>query len=123
MTTANPVPSYGDQEHSPRLKGPEETTDRVYKTASENSDLTGIALASDADERIRRRAYEIWESEGRQHGYDERHWHRAVAEIGSETSSEAPEPPVPSPGVEQNAGAGPALASHSKDARTKGVSR
>ena len=34
-----------------------------------------------AEEEIRRRAYELYEQEGRQHGRDREHWLRAEAEI------------------------------------------
>lgn len=34
-------------------------------------------------ERIRERAYALWEEEGRPAGRAERHWHRAVAEIAA----------------------------------------
>ncbi|MCJ8518708.1 hypothetical protein ABID21_001594 [Pseudorhizobium tarimense] len=33
------------------------------------------------DERIRKRAYEIWESEGRREGDHMAHWHRARQEL------------------------------------------
>lgn len=33
------------------------------------------------DQRIRERAYALWEQEGRQHGSPEDHWHRARREI------------------------------------------
>ncbi|AHX13213.1 hypothetical protein CH75_08185 [Dyella jiangningensis] len=32
---------------------------------------------TDHDERVRQMAHRIWESEGRPHGQDERHWHMA----------------------------------------------
>ena len=32
-------------------------------------------------ERIRRRAYELWESEGRPEGREHAHWHQAEMEI------------------------------------------
>ena len=35
----------------------------------------------DVEERIHRRAYEIWEREGRPHGRDSEHWQRAREEI------------------------------------------
>ena len=35
------------------------------------------------DERIRQRAYEIWEREGRPHGRDAEHWRRAVEELAT----------------------------------------
>jgi hypothetical protein len=34
-----------------------------------------------SDERIRQRAYEIWEREGRPHGRDREHWRQAQAEL------------------------------------------
>ncbi len=36
---------------------------------------------ANAEEEIRRRAYELYEQEGRQHGRDREHWLRAEAEI------------------------------------------
>ncbi|WP_246300005.1 DUF2934 domain-containing protein [Sinorhizobium psoraleae] len=36
------------------------------------------------EERIRRRAYGIWELEGRAYGNHEGHWHRATKEIEEE---------------------------------------
>jgi hypothetical protein len=41
-------------------------------------------MAADRDARIRERAHEIWEREGRQHGQHDRHWAQAVAEIDAE---------------------------------------
>ena len=35
------------------------------------------------EEAIRERAYAIWEAEGRPHGEDLDHWHRAAAEINA----------------------------------------
>ena len=34
-----------------------------------------------AEEEIRRRAYELYEQDGRQHGRDREHWFRAEAEV------------------------------------------
>jgi Protein of unknown function (DUF2934) len=36
------------------------------------------------EERIRRRAYEMWEQEGRQSGRDDQYWHRAEQELSCE---------------------------------------
>lgn len=33
------------------------------------------------EQKIRERAYQIWEQEGRVHGCDEQHWHRAKLEL------------------------------------------
>ncbi|APG93150.1 DUF2934 domain-containing protein [Sinorhizobium americanum] len=38
------------------------------------------------EDRIRERAYEIWEREGRKHGDHERHWEEAEAELRKEES-------------------------------------
>jgi hypothetical protein len=40
--------------------------------------------APDRDERIKRRAYEIWEREGRPSGRDIEHWQQAEDEIVAE---------------------------------------
>jgi hypothetical protein len=41
-------------------------------------------MRSDREERIRQRAYAIWQSEGHGHGREEEHWHRAEREIAAE---------------------------------------
>jgi hypothetical protein len=43
----------------------------------------------DQEGRIRKRAYEIWETEGRPHGRNEEHWEQATGEIRSEQKSVA----------------------------------
>lgn len=45
---------------------------------------------SEKQDLIRKKAYAIWETEGRPHGQDERHWQQAEAEI--ETSSPTAKP-------------------------------
>jgi len=58
----------------------------------------------DREERIRRRAHEIWEREGKPHGRDGEHWRQAASEIdaevaasGLETKSAEPAQPEASP--------------------------
>jgi len=46
-------------------------------------------MPDDRDERIRRRAHEIWEREGRPHGKDAEHWERAAREIDGEAAAAA----------------------------------
>ncbi|MET0942788.1 MAG: DUF2934 domain-containing protein [Mesorhizobium sp.] len=41
-------------------------------------------MIGDREERIRQRAHEIWEREGRPHGADDRHWHQAAREVDAE---------------------------------------
>ncbi len=36
------------------------------------------------DEKIKLRAHEIWESEGRPHGRDREHWERAARDVAAE---------------------------------------
>ncbi|MGX9118179.1 DUF2934 domain-containing protein [Mesorhizobium sp. BHbsci] len=43
-------------------------------------------MGDDREDRIRERAYQIWEREGRIPGDPERHWHRAEAEIDREAA-------------------------------------
>ena len=46
-------------------------------------------MGDDRHQRIRQRAYEIWEREGGGHGGPEKHWHQAEAEIEREDQLEA----------------------------------
>ena len=39
----------------------------------------------DFEEQVRRRAYEIYESQGRPHGRDQEHWQQAEAEVRGRT--------------------------------------
>jgi len=43
-------------------------------------------MSDDRDDKIRNRAYEIWQREGGAHGDHERHWHRAEMEIDREAA-------------------------------------
>ncbi|RWB57424.1 MAG: DUF2934 domain-containing protein, partial [Mesorhizobium sp.] len=43
-------------------------------------------MGDDREDKIRERAYQIWEREGRIHGDPERHWHQAEAEIDREAA-------------------------------------
>jgi Protein of unknown function (DUF2934) len=47
-------------------------------------------MAQDRQAEIRRRAYLIWEHEGRPEGKALEHWHRAEAEIAERASAAAP---------------------------------
>ena len=67
------------------------------------TDLTGrirqaaqafLEKACNLQERIRDRAYAIWEREGRPHGRDRDHWAEAEREIANEESGPAPKRPA-----------------------------
>jgi hypothetical protein len=54
-----------------------------------DAEIAGRSRAAEEDpqiERIRTRAYEIWEREGRPHRRHDDHWRRAEAEIANEKS-------------------------------------
>jgi Protein of unknown function (DUF2934) len=51
-------------------------------------------MAQDREQRVRARAYEIWEREGRPRGRDQDHWYQAERELAAEASDET-EPPAP----------------------------
>ncbi|TPI10967.1 DUF2934 domain-containing protein [Mesorhizobium sp. B4-1-3] len=53
----------------------------------------------DREERIRQRAHEIWEREGRPEGRQQEHWDQAVQEIESEGSEAERGPVTPDPAV------------------------
>jgi hypothetical protein len=55
----------------------------------------------DREDRIRRRAYEIWEREGRPHGREQEHWDRAVQEIEAEEPEASRGPVAPDPAVDE----------------------
>ncbi|WP_173931862.1 DUF2934 domain-containing protein [Chelativorans sp. Marseille-P2723] len=46
---------------------------------------------SERDEKIRQRAYEIWEAEGRPEGREAEHWARASQEIEAESAPNSAE--------------------------------
>jgi hypothetical protein len=82
----------------------------------------------DRHERIRQRAHEIWEREGRPDGREHEHWDRATKEIdaeGDQFSEIAQNPDAAStvtgssPSVKQVTGAGRAIEEDSKDSTLK----
>lgn len=44
-------------------------------------------MDSDKNEQIKARAYQIWENEGRPHGRQDEHWHKAAEEIGAASTA------------------------------------
>lgn len=65
------------------------TTTRAKNTAAPtNGSSIGVTVSKTGpiEERIRVRAYEIYESRGRQHGADESDWYTAEAEVRSRTA-------------------------------------
>jgi hypothetical protein len=46
----------------------------------------------DREERIRNKAYEIWEREGASHGSHDRHWREATAHVDAESTAKPKKP-------------------------------
>ncbi len=46
--------------------------------------------AKKTDERVRLRAYHLWERDGRPHGRNDEYWARALAEIQAEEAGNKP---------------------------------
>lgn len=57
-------------------------------------------------DRVRDRAYNIWETEGRVDGHHERHWHQATHEIDDGETPELPHDAGEAPEVLGDAAAG-----------------
>ncbi|HEU5403276.1 MAG TPA: DUF2934 domain-containing protein [Terriglobales bacterium] len=60
----------------------------TMRAVSENGEVQILQVPSNggrdrdgSDEQVRRRAYEIWEQRGRQHGKDADDWYRAESEL------------------------------------------
>lgn len=52
-----------------------------------------MSKQSEVEERIRQRAFQYWESEGRPEGKENEHWERARKEIEDSEKPEDPEKP------------------------------
>jgi hypothetical protein len=90
-------------------------------------------MSGNRDERIRERAHAIWDREGRPEGSAHTHWSQAESEIDAEDRAGASKPAAKKAAVKKaaakkpaaakegasrkTAGAGPALAKRSKDAK------
>lgn len=49
-----------------------------------------MSMQAGKQERIRERAYQIWEREGRPHGKESTHWHQAESEEAAERRTAKP---------------------------------
>jgi hypothetical protein len=69
------------------LDGPEraelEAAEAIGKSRAAGEDPEITQVAGDS-EKVRARAYEIWEHEGRPHGRDHDHWRQAEREVGND---------------------------------------
>jgi hypothetical protein len=68
--------------------------------ADESAQRAKEAGMDSDNEKIRARAYELWDRDGRQHGRDEEHWLEAERELGAARArgAGAPNPPAATAG-------------------------
>jgi len=73
---------------------------------------------SDMNDRIERRAHEIWEREGKPHGKHDEHWAQAEAEIRAEDEAEKKDKPAAKdPAAKGKASAKPQATSKDDDGK------
>jgi len=59
---------------------------RTTRTKKSGTNGSGADYTPKVEELIRRRAFELFQESGAQHGRDQEHWFRAEAEIRSKTA-------------------------------------
>jgi hypothetical protein len=74
-----------DKDQGARMKKPGKQRESRETSAGETPSPNG-----DLQHRIRRRAYELWEQGGCQHGRDVEHWLRAEHELSNGQSDDRP---------------------------------
>ena len=92
----------------------------MARTAARPNIRNPLSVDPDHENRVRERAYHLWESEGRPHGRDVEYWERARELVGMEENSDTrlmpipettPDPPqetkVEKAGIQENQGAPP----------------
>ena len=67
----------------------DERTLEMADNRKANSETTQSSPAGRPEDRIRERAYQIWESEGQPWGQHERHWYQAEEELSRGEQSDA----------------------------------
>ena len=80
-------------------------------------------MRSNREERIKQRAYELWQTEGHGHGRHEDHWHRAEREITAEEAGPDGAPPRtsrPRKAVPEKSAAATPARSRSASSETRG---
>ncbi|WP_181706695.1 DUF2934 domain-containing protein [Chthonobacter rhizosphaerae] len=56
-------------------------------------------MDEETEERVQKRAYEIWEEEGRPDGRAAEHWDQACRDLGVQDDTRVPPMSVPAPSV------------------------
>ena len=55
------------------------------------------------EDQVRRRAYELWEADGRPHGQDQQYWFKAMAELATQAAKTIKPPRKRAPRVKKAA--------------------
>ena len=84
-------------------------------------------MGKDREDRVRQRAHEIWERDGRPHGHDKKHWEQASNEIDAEEGAKPADaaaatgttPPLEKLAGKRRAAAKPKQATENKPAGQK----
>ena len=67
----------------------------MARTPARSSTRNPLAIDPDREQRVRERAYHLWEVEGKPHGRDVEYWERARELIGMEESAGSGQLPNP----------------------------
>jgi hypothetical protein len=59
----------------------------MTRTHTSASNSTPLAIDPDREQRVRERAYQLWEADGKPHGRDVEYWERARELVGTEESA------------------------------------
>jgi hypothetical protein len=59
----------------------------MTRTQTHSSNRPPLAIDPDREQRVRERAYHLWEADGKPHGRDVEYWERARELIGTEDSA------------------------------------
>jgi hypothetical protein len=59
----------------------------MTRTQAHSSNRSPLAIDPDREQRVRERAYHLWEADGKPHGRDLEYWERAREQVGAEKSA------------------------------------
>jgi Protein of unknown function (DUF2934) len=69
----------------------------MARTPARSSTRNPLAIDPDREQRVRERAYHLWEADGKPHGRDVEYWERARELIGKEESADGDPDPKSTP--------------------------
>jgi hypothetical protein len=67
----------------------------MARTQAGSSSRNPLAIDPDREQRVRERAYHLWEADGKPHGHDVEYWERARELVGMEESAGSGQLPNP----------------------------